>query len=186
MTSPEVQQMVGRDRWRRQLSRAAVASVVVLVLYGLTKPFKVGNPTLNLRLLAVAIGLVVLELLIQLVHWATAAKSSRLLDRLARSGERPPPAVPMGLRHATSSIEFALRSAEGRDRWFRDDARAIVQSRLAAGVEVPGHSDPAILSRRITPETWELIRPDRPDAATREPGLSVSALSRILNDLEAL
>jgi hypothetical protein len=184
-----------RQRWRSARTQTAVLAALVTVAFVLARWLHLGADDLVLRIFLVALGVIGLGLLVAAVLWGTEDRTvqGRMLDELGR-GDRPEPqAVPAGLKQATSTVTLALRSAAGRDRWLRAEARAIVEARLAL-VDVDGRRGPtrdadvalAAQAHRLSPQTWQLIRPDRPADASRDVGLTPDELASILDDLEHL
>lgn len=176
---------------RRPVLRAAVAAGAAIGLYALAVRFRAGDGSVNLRILLVVLG--TLAGLLVLSGLRPARRPGRRspgtqLDRLARprAADEPPP--PLGLKQAGSSVTSALRSASGRDRWLRADIRSIVSARLdPIGPAARGPAtDPGRWARELGPDTWELVRPDRPSGAAGGPGLTPEQLDRILTDLERL
>ena len=195
-----------RQRSRRTARRVGLSVGIVTVAYGVSIAFGVGDRATDARLLAIGLGLIVVTLLVDLLHRHVDARHGRLLDQLVRLDVDAPRRRPKGLAAAESSVALALRSAEGTDRWFRGDIRLVVHDRCSvpdAPIEVAArgeaHADVAGRQARlegleglagleglVDPATWDLIRPDRPKATTRDPGLSVATMTRILDDVERL
>jgi hypothetical protein len=179
---------------------------VAVVLYVVAVRLHVGYPDTDRRLLLVFLGALVVGGLVLALRDSSGprrAPPGGLLDRLASPPADGPRADPPGLRQASSSITLARRSAAGRDRWLRADARRRgptgstvggAHQRARSGctghrTTVPGGAAAAgriPLERILAPETWSLVRPDRPAGAVGEPGISAADLDRVLTDLEQL
>ncbi len=198
MTSP-IDRLRARQRRVRNLGNASAAIVVLLLGYATLHVTERGDEAMNRRYLFAAFGVVVLLLLLdELVPAGGTGRRERhegsRFDRLARPAAPTPPGRPLGLKHAETSVELALRSARGRDRGLRASVRVIVDGCVpgAAARSLPGDPDPtraldaAWVAAQVAPETWELIRPDRPGDVSRSPGIAPAELSRILDDLERL
>lgn len=192
------------------LVQPVLAAVVAVVLYVVAVRLHIGDPDTDRRLLLVFLGALVVGGLVLVLGDSSRprrAPPGGLLDRLASPAADGPRADPPGLRQASSSVTLARRSAAGRDRWLRADARAVVEARLATPVVVfageesdpdaratgssagPGPSAPATrvpFERILAPETWALVRPDRRAGAVGEPGISATDLDLVLTDLEQL
>lgn len=192
------------------LVQPVLAAVVAVVLYVVAVRLRVGDPDIDRRLLLVFLGALVVGRLVLALRDSSSPRRlppGGLLDRLASPPAVGPRADPPGLRQASSSVTLARRSAAGRDRWLRADVRAVVEARLGAPLVVPHGAGPdpdapatgttAVpggaaaagripLERILAPETWSLVRPDRPAGAVGEPGISAADLDRVLTDLEQL
>lgn len=184
-----------RQRWRSALTQTAVLTALVIVAFVLARWLHLGGDDLVLRVFLVALGTIGFGLLLAAVLWGTEDRTvqGRMLDELSRVPPVEQPAMPVGLKQATSTVTLALRSAAGRDRWLRAEARSIVEARLALvdgdGRRGPTHDvDVALAAQahRLSPLTWQLIRPDRPVDASRDEGLRPDELAAILYDLEHL
>jgi hypothetical protein len=165
-----------RDEARvRDASRSAgglvIAALVVLIL---ALVLHIGDASVDVRIGAGVIAATAIGLLLVLAEIARPSARGTMLDRLAVAASEPSPARPRGLRQAETSIRLALASAEGRDRFFRDEVRMLALARLGEDA-APSN---------LAPATWELIRPDRERDRSRAPGLTAAAVADILDDVE--
>ena len=94
--------------------------------------------------------------------------------------------VPATTRHGSERVlHLASFSAGDAHRTLRPLLQEIADERLRAGHGIPLDDDRA--ERLLLPETWELVRPDRPNPHDlRARGLEPDAIDAILADLEAL
>jgi hypothetical protein len=103
--------------------------------------------------------------------------------RRARSVDRP---RPKGLSAMERQVGMARGSAGDVHERLSPLLREIARDRLAtAGIDLD--RDPEIAADAVGPETWELVRPDRPAPPDRHgPGASLAAIRAAVARLEEI
>jgi hypothetical protein len=103
-----------------------------------------------------------------------------------RRARRAEPSRPRGLAATERQLGLARASAGDVHDRLTPLLRDIARDRLAAaGIDLD--SDAAGAARALGPETWELVRPDRPPPADRHgPGASIAEISTAVTRLEEI
>lgn len=172
------------------MNRIQLAIGLLVISVGRLTMYAVGKPSAGVanRVWLLAMG--------ALAAWAIlrqlddAASRPRLSEfDVAGRGNRNAPDRPTRLNALEDLAVFAATSAYGAHHHFRPYLREIVADRLAArGIDLD--TDPR--ARALAGAAgWELLRPDRPDPASRgipaeAPGLDAATMSDLLGLLSAL
>jgi hypothetical protein len=171
-----------RPARRALLQAAAITGILVVVLL-----LRVPVLGLALRLWLVTLGAIAVGALVR-----AGLAGHRVGDgvRVPRPRwgwwrrQRPPRIRPLEeLEHA---VDFALGTAFDVHYRLRPQLRGIAAHRLAMdGISLDGQ--PAMAREALGDETWELVRPNRPEPDDRNArGLDLAHLRRVVERLDAL
>jgi hypothetical protein len=120
---------------------------------------------------------------------AVRAMPAAARSRKARRRRQPPPApaAPADLRTFERMLRLATASAGEAHHRLAPALREIAARRLASASRIDLYADPQAARARVSPATWELIRPDRPAPVDRHGrGPAMPELEAAIAELEGL
>jgi hypothetical protein len=167
---------------RRLAWPTVIAAVVLVVLLAL-------RPLSTSRALAIWVVVVVAIALVLLVRHARARRGPRHASRFeaALRGRRDTPQPPVELLRMERELELGIADSAHAYRRLLPLLRAAAEARLASrhGIELNGR--PGAAEALLGEETWELLRPDRPEPADRHgPGVPRASVAAAIERVEAL
>jgi hypothetical protein len=169
-----------KDAVRRAARLLLVPTIVLLVVAVLAS----GRLEQAVRVYALVVCAVVLGLALQALR-----ESFPDADRLRPTrgdGDRPAER-PRSLAQLEGEVALGAGDAASFHYRLRPRLRLIAAGLLEDRRNVSLDREPEKARRLLGDETWELVRPDRPDPADRHaPGLASSALERVVVSLERL
>ncbi len=169
-----------RER-RRVLGSVAASTALLLLLLAV-------HPLPTERLLSIYVLLlaaIALASLTRLAQPSLGRSPSRFEDALRARGERP--LRPPELVRTERELTLAAASAGHAHRRMVPLLREAASARLYAqhGVELSRRPERA--RQLLGDETWELVRPDRPEPADRNgPGIPLARIAAVIDRLERL
>jgi hypothetical protein len=103
-----------------------------------------------------------------------------------RRAKPPEPTRPRGLSTTERQLGLSRASAGDVHDRLTPLLRDVARDRLAtAGIDLD--RDPEVAAEALGPETWELVRPDRPPPADRHgPGASLADIRAAVSALEQI
>jgi hypothetical protein len=107
--------------------------------------------------------------------------------RRRRRAERAGPAMPAELVAYRRMLRMAVGSESEAHHRLVPALRDLAAQRLVAYRRIDLAREPEAARRALAPETWELVRPDRPAPADRHTrGPRLAQLAAVIDDLERL
>ncbi len=130
---------------------------------------------------SVALGAIAATVAVRAMPAATRSGRAR-----RRRHPAPPPA-PSDLRTFERMLRLASASASEAHHRLAPAMREIAAGRLASGSRIDLYADPQAAQARVSPATWELIRPDRSPPDDRHGrGPSMADLEAAIAGLEEM
>ena len=170
--------MTRRARWRLAAA-VVVLSVARIAASGAGAPTGPAN-----RAYILALGAAFLHALLGVIDRHTTRPGPTVLDEVA--GRVPPqPERPPRLTALEDLAAVGADNAQGTHHHLRPYLRETLRDRLRSrGIELD--TDPRVPDL-LGPQTWDLVRPDRPEPADgRDPGLTDAQVRAVTDILDRL
>jgi len=166
--------------------RALVLVALATTAFGLAALWGLPLGGAGLRLYLVAIVAIMLTALLAEVTRAIPPAPPSAFEEALRRRRTATPDRPGTLVELESLLAGRLSAGDVHFR-LRPVLREIASSRLQAAYGVDLDAAPEAARRLLSPEAWELVRPDReaPDDRFR-PGLDIAGVRVVVDTLEAL
>lgn len=170
---------------REVVSRAAKVVLLMSVAAAVVGSATSGVGTVLLESYVTAVGAVLLLALVRATRvQAPAGGPSSFESALAAMGRRAPDSRELPL---VNELRLSRLDAFHLHNRLRPLLSEIAAHRLWLHYGVDLMVEPGRARELVGPAAWELVRPERPPPADRlEPGLPLSKLARVVQDLERL
>lgn len=172
------------------MRRLTVDLAIITVLAGLVAlgaaSLWPGNRPLVIDVYVLFLGGLLLVALVQSTRVANPSTGGSALELAL--GRDPEPAEPLP-QLARLEREVALASVTAFDLHIRlrRSLREVAAHRLAASSGVDLELEPERARQLMSPETWDVVRPDRPPPVDRQArGPSLAELTRVVDELERI
>lgn len=131
---------------------------------------------------SVALGAIAATAAVRAMPTAARSRKAR-----RRRQPKPPAPTPSDLRTFERMLRLATASAGETHHRLAPALREIAARRLASGSRIDLYADPQAARARVSPATWELIRPDRSPPANRHArGPGMPELEAAIAELERM
>jgi len=167
-------------RLARRAAVPATAAIVALVVLLALRPISTSRALAAWTLLVAALAL------LDVARGARAAHRPRRFEAALRRKSAPPP-TPVELARVQRLLELGAASADYGHRRLIPLLRAAAAARLASQHGIDLRRRPERARELLGEETWDLLRPDRPEPVDRHArGIPLSRIEATIERVESL